>query len=158
MGTDVHIIVERKTENGWLGLHACQTSKNANGDYQWWLVENRNYDLFAEIAPIRGGTVEARGIPDDASELTRYLWEMDGDHTPSWLTMTEANEVFGKYYWDPVTYALQGRPGLEPANGYSSETRQEWACADHFGFYRHEDENGKQEPLDNFRIVFWFDS
>jgi hypothetical protein len=68
------------------------------GDRDWSLpvTTDRNYARFAALAGVRGEGLEPRGIPDDASETTKYLvelWGSDG-HSHSWLPAEEAAEIF----------------------------------------------------------------
>lgn len=93
MGTDIHVAVERRGEDG-----------------QWTYVpgnwpRNRNYDAFAILAGVRNGSGFAgvdtgdgfvpiaapRGLPRDAAVET--LDHDDGplsyEHTPSWITLAE---------------------------------------------------------------------
>lgn len=110
MGCDIHIQIERKTDEGWKrvvwtnewrrkcpDIYSGSTDPNALelGDN----FDGRNYDLFGIFADVRNGTcgdavppiAEPRGRPEDAD------WgDWLGDHSFSWLSLRELQD----YDWD----------------------------------------------------------
>lgn len=79
MGCDIHPIIEYRER-----------------DDDWDIVaipdHTRNYEFFSLVAGVRGeheAWVEPRGLPkkDYAYDYETYV---DGDHTPSWFTLEEA--------------------------------------------------------------------
>lgn len=86
MGCNIHAHLEVKIEGTWHHYSVPDI--------------DRDYQLFGRLAGVRDASqtliVEPRGIPDDATFLTRYdcdsVWGSDG-HTPSWLTSIEAEKV-----------------------------------------------------------------
>jgi hypothetical protein len=104
VGCDIHIILETKNEAGkWVGeQHYNGISAEALGidkedrRYVFWQILNRNYPLFAKLAGVRGDGPEPRGLPDDASELSRMVidsWGLDA-HSVSWGLLSEVGGLF----------------------------------------------------------------
>jgi hypothetical protein len=100
MGCDIHATLEVKTPTGWVCVNTYQGHHMAYpcGDRDWSLpvTTERNYDRFAALAGVRGEGPEPRGIPEDASDTTKYLvdlWGSDG-HSHSWLPAKKAAEIF----------------------------------------------------------------
>lgn len=118
MGTDIHLRVEKKDENGvWQYVKPPRTwsigdmdypTPTWDDDYTNWSdpdvlnPEGRHYNLFAFLADVRNGVGFAgvytgdrvepqfpfRGVPDDAA----CVHEDDhwlGDHSFTWATLTE---------------------------------------------------------------------
>lgn len=85
MGCDIHLHIEVKINDKW----------------QHYGIPNiwRNYTLFEKLAGVRGdmdkAIAEPRGIPKNATTLTRYdyeRWDCDA-HTPSWISAKEIYEI-----------------------------------------------------------------
>lgn len=80
MGTDISVHLEL--------LHTETEVWHHFGSYR----PNRWYPVFGYLAGVRGEgppVAPPRGIPSDATELTKWDWEMFGGHTPSHLTRCE---------------------------------------------------------------------
>lgn len=156
MGCDIHMVVERKFGERWVGVHACPygwaevmppTGGFVSGR-TYWPVRSRNYDLFAALAGVRGDGPEPRGLPDDASDLTVMEAEGWGDdgHSHSWLPLSEALMLFIQHR---QVGALEGGHPL-----------------DYFGVDVYTDEDNEGDPPDlnarptlaEYRLVFWFDN
>jgi len=100
MGADIHLFAEKRLRNNeWATVQTFSPINkkalglDATGPYDWlfFMVEGRNYALFAKLAGVRGNGPQAKGVPDDASPLYReYVdsWLSDG-HSHSWCTATE---------------------------------------------------------------------
>jgi hypothetical protein len=100
MGADIHLFAEKKLRNNeWATVQTFSpinkkaVGLDATDPYDWlfFMVEGRNYALFAKLAGVRGDGPQAKGVPDDASPLYReYVdsWRNDG-HSHSWCTATE---------------------------------------------------------------------
>ena len=99
MGCDIHLVLEKKHNDAWVGVHdfpylarqvyAYGASKEgaAQGGFGW-RARSRYYGFFGELAGVRASTPTAlpqRGITDDASALTLMRveqWSGDGhSHT-----------------------------------------------------------------------------
>lgn len=165
MGCDIHIVVEKKWNDRWVGLRELGFMTVDERDpifredrdgrrfpvrYVASPAWSRNYDLFAEIAGVRGAGPEPRGMPDNASELTQMLseqWGCDG-HSHSWLLMDEALPIF-------IKHQLGERWMVDAArnNVLSGEARARAEALDVLFGIEYGD-----APLDDFRIVFWFDN
>lgn len=130
MGCDIHGVVEElsSSDQAWSLIYVLRGTEPAGF---------RNYRQFAALAGVRGEGPEPRGLPNDVCEATRYLWKTRGDHTPSWLFVSEAVRVFQ----ERPRYAAE-TPHV-PCNDWSEEVEY-W-----FG-------DSSLEPDDRF--VFWFDS
>ena len=108
MGADIHMILELKVDDKWVGLHnyphinteavQCENGEN-KPRYVFWKATNRNYELFSEIAGVRGEGPPPRGMPLDMSDLARmYIKSWDGDgHSHTWLSEEEAIRIWAPY-------------------------------------------------------------
>jgi hypothetical protein len=148
MGCDIHLILECKNDDGkWVGInnfnyisnHALGDPKDS-GSWYFWTVRSRNYELFGKLAGVRRQSLEGpkpRGIPADASELARMeIDHFGGDgHSHSWGLLSEIGGYFLAMYWP---------------NQMLEEHRHE-RIQELFGI-QHEG------PLDNFRLVYFFDN
>lgn len=149
MGCDIHIIVERKYGDEWVGLqeetHVIYWEKNSGGEwaraFRWNESSRRDYDAFAKLAGVRGQGPEAKGLPADMSQLTRVLYGGNSDyHSHSWCTPREFFEAKVSSMPNPAEALLAaGHPAVTHPFGY-------W-----FGMY--EPEEGEE-----YRIVFCFDN
>ena len=139
MGADIHGVVERFWNDKWVAFrmispfHGIYGKKP--GEFDVPLARSRNYERFAALAGVRGDGPPPKGLPADASDTAKMLFEMEGDHSPSWLPLREATAIFKN----------TERYGLDKfATDYPAYT--------YFGV---EEQDG---PLEQFRLVFWFDS
>lgn len=129
MGCDIHLVVEKRGENGeWVRAESM--------GQPWWVKDGsqleepvrqewyrgRNYALFAMLAGVRNypgldyksnkqlltPIAEPRGLPADVTEETKKYsdeWGIDG-HSHSWLTLEELLAVD----WDsPVKHTCWAR-------------------------------------------------
>lgn len=169
MGCDIHLVVERRHEDRWIGVHACPYHKSRNGtEIYWWAVTDRNYELFSKLAGVRdyegSSAATPRGMPDDASDLALMRvadWGSDG-HSHSWCSMREALEFWGPYLFNPVTDKMIGANNLQPQTigagtahtiEVSVADQVRWAAAEQFGIDLEDDED-----LDNYRVIYFFDN
>ena len=145
MGCDIHTVLERRVGDKWitvdtlLGMYAPSLRSEV---FQWAqpYIEQRNYELFADMAGVRGDGPEPRGLPDDLSETAAYLakqWEGDG-HSHSWLPIQEVTVLLSKYNQD-------GFGKRHEVAGY---------------YFNIATEPGEtyEEAVDAHRLVFWFDN
>jgi len=138
MGCDIHGVIEVRDGEHWIGIRTLHphTSymKNANGSrFSAPLASSRNYERFAALAGVRGEGPAARGLPDDASDTSRWMFENEGEHTPSWLTLKEAAPIF-----------------LATEHYEMTDFDQKYPCYAYFGI--------ENDIADRCRLVFWFDS
>lgn len=85
MGTDVHICLEKRVGDKWVMVNRL------DGD-----AAIRNYELFADLAGVRGSGPPPKGLPDDLSESARlFVDEWAGDaHSHSWHALGDAVALF----------------------------------------------------------------
>lgn len=104
MGTDIHMLVERKVDGNWESADKwskCEYTGKQVVAYGDQIFKDRNYALFSILAGVRNGygfagtdtgdevtpISEPRGVPDDISPDGAEMWI--GDHSHSWLTLAE---------------------------------------------------------------------
>lgn len=145
MGCDIHIVLERRTADGWLGVDSFRSfemygRKEGDFNYAYPPARDRNYGRFAKLAGVRGDGPEPRGMPEDASALARHManeWGLDG-HSHSWLPLAEALAVWtATQYW----------PDWERLDSY----KRQYPAAFFFGVEDSDD-------IAAYRLVFWFDN
>ncbi len=160
MGCDIHIIVEYKHKDRWVGVHACESADHnshalyptGNGNQslndmpkEWggyWRCEGRNYELFGRLSGVRGDGPAPNGLPPDISELAQMVveqWGEDG-HSHSHFTLREC--------------------GVHFLNAYApkrmlSDSRVQWLCS-FFGLGYHRDH--EEDLLDNVRLIIFYDN
>jgi hypothetical protein len=146
VGCDIHIILEAKNDEGrWVGMYHYNgisaealgiDGSDKQGRYAYWKILNRDYDLFASLAGVRGNGPKPRGLPPDASELSRMTvdsWAGDG-HSHSWGLLSE---IGGKFL-----------ARVNPAAMIAEDRYEQVAQLFNLG----------RRSLDDYRIVFFFDN
>ena len=159
MGCDIHMVLEKTTEEGWLGRHSFdpipinkykEGSSESDTTWVWWPVCDRNYERFGAMAGVRTSGPEPRGMPDDASQLARYevdRWGMDA-HSHSWLYAGEFIKILCAEESVPKDIKVAFTQGLlDGGDGWFSAV-----CDKFLGFL---DDDALP---DDYRIVFWFDN
>jgi len=158
MGTDIHVYLERKVNNGpWTPDKGHSYEKQYNDLYsrKETLRElecfGRDYDLFYRMAGVRGfaGKVKhftERGLPNDVSDDVSFTIKTSGYHSSSYLSIEELKTCITKY---PIQKELS-----DPFNG--GWTSNPTNLFDYIEKERFDDLllGTKTE----FRIVFAFDS
>jgi hypothetical protein len=172
MGADIHLVLEKRmtipgTQTvAWVGVNAfpyvkgtvydfSQRHKNAAAPVRdaegrvHWHANNRNYELFAALAGVRGDGPEPRGIPDDVSVLALHMiegWGEDG-HSHTWMLMDEALPLF------LTTGQLGSLTGtvIEAMKSGSIEAALT-PYMEHFWNV------GEEDSLSDFRLIAWFDN
>jgi len=127
MGCDIHGWVEKKIDKKWIAISELKD-------------RNRNYSRFAKLAGVRGEGPEAKGIPPDISETTKYHVEDDGPdgHNHSHIELTEGLKIF------------------KETSG--NEHYSEYDMAE-FEFETDDYCHACRRPLGSpYRLVFWFDN
>lgn len=138
MGCDIHMTVERKTDEKWVCVNTLTYHTNWEGKSSFPLVTMRNYKRFSQLAGVRGNGPSPKGIPVDVSETTQFLineWGVDG-HSHSWLELDEACRIFAATEYSE----LDDFAKKYPASYYFCVS-----C-------------DKDSDFDNYRVVFWFDN
>lgn len=156
MGCDIHIIVERKFRDRWVGIHACGYVNHVShslyphetslleGPNKWsahWRCEGRDYDLFGHLAGVRGSGPEPNGIPDDVSDLAQMVIESWGDdgHSHCHYLLRDC----------AMHFIARNAPEVIVA-----EERYNWLAS----FFGLEDFTGKDDLLNNTRLIILFDN
>ena len=145
MGCDIHLHVEVKINGKW---------EHYSAPTVW-----RSYTLFEKLAGVRGDPDEAiaepRGIPKDATTLTKYeykRWGCDA-HTPSWITAKEIYEIqkYAKeHHWPKALNSMWNSWEWE-------DVLNCFLFGNTFaGFTEYPDE--REEGMSDLRFVFWFDN
>lgn len=133
MGCDIHYVIEVKHKNKWVAVSI--------GEDQ--LLRNRNYRLFNLLAGVRATQAKLntpKGFPYDASDTASYLndhWGSDG-HSHSCLLMYQVKKILLDYM-------------NEPGIAFSVHQHQ-------YPIYTFTGMSIKDQDLENYRLVFWFDN
>lgn len=144
MGSDIHMIVERRVEGEWIAWNTMQDHHAAGpgpepGPHSSSVALARNYPRFARLAGVRGEGPVPLGVPADASKTARAKiadWGRDGHHH-SWLPLHDAAALFLET--EPLPFAQDSHPAQYPLDYYFDATEAE------------------TEPAD-WRLIFWFDN
>lgn len=156
VGCDIHMVLERKSGPAkWIGIERfnsfptiavqrfgeiAEHLKRLN--WMGWTITSRNYHLFATLAGVRSDELNRpavpRGIPEDVSELAQAeieAYEADG-HSHSWGLLSEIGGHFLAHYCPEMIL------DADRANT----------------IHRLFNTNCEDEPLEHFRLVYWFDN
>ena len=137
MGTDIHVLTERKHDGKWINCDNWRLNPYFGEDQSELMYDlnpvywKRNYDLFAVLANVRndGGTIpficEPRGLPDDISRKSEeYISLLIGDdgHSHSFFTVKELwkhwKEVDPKIQEERVFLMTDEEVGLYEETGF----------------------------------------
>jgi hypothetical protein len=156
MGADIHIVIERRYGDKWVGVRTDEGIPklgyaDTGWDYNAPAVGQRDYAFFARLAGVRGDGPSPVGLPDDASDLSVALfedWGVDA-HSHSWLPLEE----FAMRWCadNPEFIATMTRERLE--GGDASYFR----LLNKASIYAY-DGDGDDYDITDFRVVFWFDN
>lgn len=167
MGCDIHMVIEKQIKTPkhgevWVtvntldalfpdGLVAETKHDTPYGNY--YRIECRNYEFFADIACVRGeGEYQERGLPKDLSPLAESIvqsWGIDG-HSHSYLY---ADEMIPLYIKHCLTDDEKSKLITDRINGLSSIQTFHLIMERHFNVTTIEEDN----PQD-YRFVFFFDN
>jgi len=85
VGTDIHMIVQTHHDGVWLDSSAR-------------VIEDRSYVHFGILAGVRDSRFPPvrplRGLPPDVAEPEEYAGSRLGEHSRSWLLVSELDEYF----------------------------------------------------------------
>mgnify|MGYP000940788151 FL=1 len=158
MGCDIHPILERRARidvagvdtEVWVGVQAYSFMMRferigTEWKTSYWggpAIKKRNYRRFGMLANVRGDGPPPKGIPDDASFLTKMMfldWGGDG-HSHSWNTLEEALKICLASESDPHNvFFAEGDP------------RKEYPLMYFFGL-------DEVDDMANYRLVYCFDN
>ena len=133
MGCDIHIVLEKRTENGWIAINTFNAVQTKNG-FAFPVAQSRNYRRFAALAGVRGDGPDPKGFPEDASESAKFLYNryLSDHHSASHLSVRDASPIFLATEHTPKKFA--------------TDYPDSW-------FF-----DVEHEEIDDHRIVFWFDN
>lgn len=143
MGCDIHLFAEVKIAGQW--------NLYARIPFPRW------YGAFEKLAGVRGNLTEAiaapRGLPDDASIMTRFLAEYDGldGHSHSWLDAREIEE-FSRWL---RRHGAHRQPKIFDYFDLEHETSIYFFGNRFAGF---ENSRAREKGVQDLRFVFWFDN
>lgn len=136
MGCDIHVVLERRWNNRWVGVNKFEYSKP---DRYRAYTRERNYQRFTALANVRGhGGLDPRGLPKDISDLTAMEvdgWSGDG-HSHSWVTLDDALKI-----WLDTEFTER----------FDKEMLKRITDFPKYYYFGVEDDEA-------YRIVFWFDN
>jgi hypothetical protein len=148
MGCDIHVVLEKKFGGKWIGMRELSSMQiylpvaedNYAKRYVFCNASSRNYGLFARLAGVRGEGPEPKGMPEDASELARALYDNNSDlHSHSWCTLEEYLEHLVAASSSPARVLLTDSPEMKDPYVFF------------FNMYPPEDD-------EEYRVVFAFDN
>ena len=137
MGCDIHIYAEVKIGGVWRHYGEVEC--------------DRDYELFEKIAGVRGDVSDAiaepRGVPDDASFMTRVHEKRRGEdaHTKTWL---KASEIATVAEWDRARCKRRG---------YGNAVWRGYLFGNAFEYFERFRGDYPSE-LEDLRFVIWFDN
>lgn len=154
MGTDIHFTVEHKTADSptWIGVYSTSMTPNfpladIDGNVKFnlqVLYEDCYYSFFAALAGVRGPGPAPKGVPEDASALTRRevaAWDVGG-HSHSHLSLQEFVGTWLQVC-NPDLFAAHSKEMLDGAGPITP------TLSKYMGVWGDEGD---------FRVVFWFDN
>lgn len=162
MGCDIHPVLERKINLDGVEKWVTVSTFEHRHHYKWDnekeefvlgtryaapAIQSRNYKRFGLFANVRGAGQEAKGLPPDVADYTKFLaagWDSDG-HSHSWLMLREALE-----------HCLASERDSHNVFFKEGDPRKETPLAYYFGIDI--DDYDNRDTIDNYRIVFWFDN
>lgn len=134
MGCDIHIVIEKKVNDKWLGVYASDIidiyPNEPKGNERWYLF----FDKLAGVRQ-RGSIPQntTKGFPDDLSELGYYIsQEMDG-HSPSYCSAKEFCDFYNASELELIVD--------KPIKSSSVKILGLW-----------------ESDLEDYRVVFYFDN
>lgn len=169
MGADIHMYVEKRMPSGnWAcvrnlnesisnkGLHVIYKDRSSSdvGFIAYWHLRNRNYELFAALAGVRGDGPEPRDLPQDVSEYvqTEYGgWGGDA-HSASWYSAVDFVQIYTS-----VGVEVDEDTPLSPYV-VSLITDGDEAAVAKFLSEEASVDVPEGESVDLYRFVFWFDN
>ena len=132
MGADIRTMLEKEINGEWVLVHVPHWNEAG---------ERRNYDRFAKLAGVRGDGPSPKGAPSDISKGTQYRlskWGSDA-HNISYDTLVRFLDVCKETERDSTW-------------DYSSYKTSDF-CEHYLGIGF-----DKDERVDDFRVVYWFDN
>lgn len=147
MGCDIHLHTEVKINGKW--------------QHYGFPRVLRNYSVFAKMANVRNEYREdditpislPKGIPEDATELTKYSYEYwkEDAHSMSWLDAGEIEQLE-----DYINKELKPTTATNLI-GWWCEENWGYLFGNSWGGFTKYPEN-RPVGLEDIRFVFWFDN
>jgi len=142
MGCDIHLHIEVKISGKWEHWAAPTVS--------------RYYPLFALMGNIRNSNgIKAlsnkRGLPEDITEVTRFVSKCEAGHGHSWLNSEEISVLTDRI--DKLA-----RPEIRNYFCFEQEfLHSSWFLGNSFASF-HKQTATYPKEIEDVRFVFWFDS
>lgn len=141
MGCDIHLVLERKFGDKWVGVDVFSGHESKHG--RGWnspLATSRNYSRFAHLAGVRGDGPEPRGFPELLSDTATFLHaEAASDyHSETWLTLKDAAEL-----WFKTDHTEHEKDSLAA----------KWPESYYFGV-----DISSRDKAEDYRLIAWFDN
>lgn len=161
MGCDIHIILECKHHDTWVGVtqmgylpeHAIRVTPTRDRTVANYRLKERDYEFFWRLAGVRSGEGPGgipRGYPENASSLSDLLIGEDSDlHSHSWTSLRELIPILMVCKEDmPINEVVAHRLGSDKDAQVALELKvaRDWIGDD------------VDDAFDNWRIVYAFDN
>lgn len=158
MGCDIHIVLERKFDELWVGVrelgYTCgQSYRSSAGPMPVGFICNklsaRDYEFFFALAGVRGdedqpGGGTPRGLPGDCSTLSLALLDSIDLHSHSHTSLTELIPIIQRC---KVGHPVAMQVAAKLLNAPPSDIVADWIG-----------ESIEVEDYPNWRIVYAFDN
>jgi len=170
MGTDIHVFIEYRVNDGeW---QADPHHVFLDGEYPRLrpvTTTGRDYELFAALAGVRGEGPEPKGLPEDVSPQIKTEADRFLGHSYSYISVKQFKKILTKQGYDFSNTSKEAfynyddydcTKNLHPQNfttivNYCEdmENNIDWVVFD-----KHVLNDGEDKYKIDVRLVFWFDS
>jgi hypothetical protein len=134
MGCDIHTVLEKYWEMGdrWVGVQAG-------------VCTERNYTRFGMLAGVRNDGPEAKGLPEDASDMAVMYYSNNDDlHSHSYNYLEEFLQIVCKTDEMPADKNKAYMQAMLDGKFY------EWAMREYLGLW--------DDDISQYRVVYCFDN
>lgn len=150
MGCDIHMLLEKKHNNKWVGIHKVNDYSHFGKNSRPYdcSIANRDYEFFGLLANVRTEGPTPKGFPIDASEFAiaeKEAWGSDGHSWTSYYLV----DFFRIYlaHTKPTEFAA-ARLENEELSLYLAEFPQLFVL----------EYVNNIKDLNIYRMIIWFDN